>query len=271
MSAVSLFDAKRPRYHVVADALSRAIQQGTYPVGTLLPTEAVLCAQFGLSRQTIREAIRLLVDLGLASRRQGVGTRVERRDVSQTYVQRLEAVSDIWQYVEETSRRVLKVADVAAERAHAPLPGERTRKWRMLEGLRFAADERRPIAWTQVYVAPEYAAVTDAKNRDRVPIFSLIEQRFGVKASRIRQDISAISIGSDVAKLLRVPAKSVGLSVVREYVSTHGDVFEVTISIHPADRYHYSMQLDLAYASDSAFTADRLTLPAGLRGSSSKK
>jgi DNA-binding GntR family transcriptional regulator len=268
---VSLFEARRPRYHAVADALSRAIEQGKYPVGTLLPTEAELCAQFGLSRQTIREAIRLLVDLGLASRRQGVGTRVERRDVSQTYVQRLERVSDIWQYVEETSRKVLKVIDVPAERARVPLPGDPSRKWRMIEGLRFAADERRPIAWTQVYVAPEFAAVTDAKSRDRVPVFSLIEQRFGVKASRIRQDISAGTIGADVAKLLRVSARSVGLSVIREYVSTRGDVFEVTISIHPGDRYHYSMQLDLAYASDNAFTAERLTLPTGLRGSSSRK
>jgi GntR family transcriptional regulator len=268
---VSLFEAKRPRYHVVADALSRAIQEGTYPVGSLLPTEAELCEMFGLSRQTIREAIRLLVELGLASRRQGVGTRVERRDVSQTYVQRLERVSDIWQYVEETSRKVLKVTDVPAGRARVSLPGDTSRRWRMIEGLRYAADERRPIAWTQVYVAPEYAAVTDAKNRDRVPIFSLIEQRFGVKASRIRQDISAVSVGADVAKLLRVPPRSVGLSVVREYVSTRGEVFEVTISIHPGNRYHYSMQLDLAYTSESAFTADRLTLPTGLRGSSSKK
>jgi DNA-binding GntR family transcriptional regulator len=266
-----LFDAKRPRYHAVADALSQAIQRGTYPVGTLLPTEAELCMQFGLSRQTIRESIRLLVELGLASRHQGVGTRVERRDVSQTYVQRLERMSDIWQYVEETSRKVLKVTDVPASRARVSLPGDASRQWRMIEGLRFTADERRPIAWTQVYVAPEYAAVTDAKNRDRVPIFSLIEQRFGVTASRIRQDISAVSIGTEVAGLLRVPVRSVGLSVAREYVSTAGEVFEVTISIHPADRYHYSMQLDLAYASDNAFTAERLTLPAGLRGSSSKK
>ncbi|MGH7619988.1 MAG: GntR family transcriptional regulator [Gemmatimonadaceae bacterium] len=268
---MSFFEARRPRYHVVADALSQAIQRGTYPVGSLLPTEAELCEQFGLSRQTIREATRLLVELGLASRRQGVGTRVERRDVSQTYVQRLERTSDIWQYVEETSRKVLKVADVPASRARVRLPGEETRRWRMLEGLRFTADDRRPIAWTQVYVAPEYAAVTDARNRDRVPIFSLIEQRFGVKASRIRQDISAVSIGSDVAGLLGVPSRSVGLSVVREYVSTVGEVFEVTMSVHPGNRYHYSMQLDLAYSRDNALTAERLTLPAGLRGKRSRK
>ena len=248
---MSLFAEKRPRYHTVADALSDAIQSGVYPVGSMLPTEAKLCEQFGFSRQTIREATRLLVGLGILSRHQGVGTRVERDAVAQEYVQRLQKISDIWQYVEETRRKVLRVTDVVASKARVVLPGDQTRKWRMLEGLRFVGDERKPIAWTQVYVAPEYAAVTDAKNRDRVPIFSLIEKRYGVKVQRIRQEISAVSVAPDIATPLRVAARSVGLSVVREYVSTQNVVFEVTFSVHPADRYHYTMQLDLAYASES--------------------
>ena len=268
---MSLFGDRQPRYHVVADALSRAIQNGEYPVGSLLPTEAQLCSQFGFSRQTIREATRLLVELGMLSRHQGVGTRVERDAVSQAYVQRLENISDIWQYVEETRRTVLRVTDVQAANARVSLPGDPKRRWRMIEGLRFAADARPPIAWTQVYVAPEYAAATDAKNRDRVPIFSLIEKRFGVKAHRIRQEISAVSIAAEIAAPLEVSPRSIGLSVVREYVSTQGEVFEVTLSVHPADRYHYTMQLDLAHSSDAALTADRLTLPTAFRGSSSRK
>ncbi|MEP6493378.1 MAG: GntR family transcriptional regulator [bacterium] len=249
---MSLFAEKRSRYHTVADALSEAIQSGVYPVGSMLPTEAQLCEQFGFSRQTIREATRLLVQLGMLSRHQGVGTRVEHDLVAQAYVQRLAKISDIWQYVEETRRQVLRVTDVVANKARVSLPGDPARRWRMLEGLRFVADEKNPIAWTQVYVAPEYAAVTDAKNRDRVPIFSLIEKRYGVKVQRIRQEISAVSVSADVARPLRVSAGSVGLSVVREYLSTQSEVFEVTLSVHPSDRYHYTMQLDLAYAGDSA-------------------
>ena len=42
---------------------------------------------------------------------------------------------------------------------------------------------------------------------------------------------------------------SPGLSVRRQYISTRNDTFEVSVSVHPSDRYHYSMQLDLAYAS----------------------
>lgn len=244
---MSLFAEKRPRYHTVADALSESIQRGTYPVGSMLPTEAKLCEQFGFSRQTIREATRLLVGLGMLSRHQGVGTRVERNAIAQEYVQRLQKVSDIWQYVEQTNRKVLRVTDVVASKARVALPGAPSLKWRMLEGLRFVADEQKPIAWTQVYVAPQYAAVTDAKTRDRVPIFSLIEGRFGVKVQRIRQEISAVSIAAEIAKPLRVAARSVGLSVVRDYLSTQGEVFEVTLSVHPADRYHYTMQLELTH------------------------
>jgi len=129
----------------------------------------------------------------------------------------------------------------------------------MLEGLRFVADARTPIAWTQVYVAPEYASVTDAKDRDRVPIFSLIDKRFGVKPEHIRQEIAAVSIDGEITRRLHVPARSVGLSVVREYISTHGEIFEVTLSVHPANRYRYTMQLDLAYSSGP----DRLTSRSG--------
>lgn len=243
---LKVFEDKRPLYQSVAEKLSQAIQEGTYPIGSMLPTEAELCAQFGVSRQTIREATRLLLQLGLVSRHQGVGTRVQRATVAEAYVQRLERLPDIWQYVKETRRKLLRIGDVAASKARVPLPGDQTLRWRMLEGLRFVGDETRPIAWTQVYVHPKYAAVTDAKDRDLVPVYSLIERRFGLKPSSVRQEISAVAITGEMATHLRVAAGSPGLSVLRQYSSTEDEIFEVSLSVHPADRYHYTMQLDLA-------------------------
>ncbi|HQN12873.1 MAG TPA: GntR family transcriptional regulator, partial [Quisquiliibacterium sp.] len=54
-----------PRYQQVADALARDIARGLYEVGSLLPTEAQLCTLFNVSRHTVREATRRLVDVGL--------------------------------------------------------------------------------------------------------------------------------------------------------------------------------------------------------------
>lgn len=243
---LSVFEDKRPLYQTVAEELSKAIEDGTYAVGTMLPTEAELCARFGVSRQTIREATRLLLQVGLVSRHQGVGTRVERATVAEAYVQRLGALPDIWQYVKETRRKVLRVADVPAARAKVPLPGDAAQKWRVLEGLRFAGDEAKPIAWTAIYVHPAYAAVTDAKDRDAVPIYSLVERRFGIKTQTVRQEIRAVAIAGEMAGLLRVAPGSPGLSVQRQYFSTQNEIFEVSVSVHPADRYHYTMQLDLS-------------------------
>ena len=242
---VRFFEEKRPLYQRVAERVSNDIRQGVYEVGALLPTEADLCAQFKVSRQTVREAIRLLSELGLVSRHQGIGTRVQRDSVVEAYVQRLGNLSDLWQYVKETHRKVLRVVEVVAAEARVALPGDPKTKWRMLEGLRFVESEKKPIAWTQVYVLPAYAAVTLAKDRDRFPIYSLIEKRYGLKARTVRQEITGVSIDKDVAALLCVAPKSVGLSVQRKYFSMAEEVFEVTISIHPADRYRHTMQLNL--------------------------
>lgn len=244
-----VFEEKRPLYQTVAEQLTSAIEEGRYSVGSMLPTEAELCTQFGVSRQTVREATRLLLQLGLVSRHQGVGTRVERATVAEHYVQRLTNPADITQYVNETRRKMLRVVDVRARQAKVPLPGDPDVRWRMIEGLRFVADEKHPIAWTQIYVHPAYAAVTDEKDRDTLPIYSLVERCFGIKAMTVRQEIGAVGISPDVAGHLRVPAASPGLSILRRYLSTANEIFEVALSIHPADRYKYTMQLDLTYST----------------------
>ena len=60
----------------LADTIEEKIENGTYPVGTKIPTEAELIEKYKVSRNTVREAIRHLVDIGLVIIRQGDGTYV---------------------------------------------------------------------------------------------------------------------------------------------------------------------------------------------------
>jgi DNA-binding GntR family transcriptional regulator len=234
-----------PLYRQVADTLSDEIRDGVHRVGTLLPSEAELRARFQVSRQTVREALRLLVEAGLVSRRQGAGTLVERERGEDRYVQRLGRLPDLSRYVRETRRTVLKITDVSSARAAVPLPGDPRASWRMLEGLRYVTSDRKPIAWTRIFVRSAYASVTTERDRDELPIHALVERCHGVQARSVRQEIAGVVIDDDVAALLRVPAESVGLSIRREYVSTAGEIFEVAISVHPADRYRYRTELEL--------------------------
>src|SRR5678810_1347444 len=61
--------------------LQKAILGGTFRLGTQLPTEAELCEMFGVSRTVVREALRVLEDEGLVSRRHGVGTFVRNHPI----------------------------------------------------------------------------------------------------------------------------------------------------------------------------------------------
>ncbi len=63
---------------VVRNEIRRLILSGEYPVGSKLPNEDRLCERFGVSRVTIREAVRALIEDGLVVRRHGSGTYVTR-------------------------------------------------------------------------------------------------------------------------------------------------------------------------------------------------
>ncbi len=58
------------------DSLGEAIVAGRYPPGSTLPPEPVLCADWGVSRTVVREAIKSLVAKGLLSTGPKVGTKV---------------------------------------------------------------------------------------------------------------------------------------------------------------------------------------------------
>lgn len=66
-------------------SLRTAIEQGQWPMGTRLPVEAELSSALGVSRNTVREAVRVLVHVGMLETRQGDGTYVRAtRDAGET-------------------------------------------------------------------------------------------------------------------------------------------------------------------------------------------
>ncbi|MEU6999587.1 GntR family transcriptional regulator [Nonomuraea sp. NPDC046570] len=68
-----------PKYQQLADRLRRAIEDGRWGPGDQIPTELELRQTSGYSINTVREAIRQLVEQGLLEKRQGEGTFVRRR------------------------------------------------------------------------------------------------------------------------------------------------------------------------------------------------
>lgn len=65
-----------PMYRRIAEDLRQQIESGQTAPGSQFPTEVELTEQFGASRNTIRDAVKSLIALGLVETRPGQGTFV---------------------------------------------------------------------------------------------------------------------------------------------------------------------------------------------------
>ncbi|TDS10238.1 FadR/GntR family transcriptional regulator [Sphingobacterium paludis] len=64
----------------VSERIKAKIKTGEYGLGSRLPTEPALMQVFGVGRSSVREAIRMLANLGYLDVQQGVGTFVAGSD-----------------------------------------------------------------------------------------------------------------------------------------------------------------------------------------------
>ncbi|WP_226575975.1 GntR family transcriptional regulator [Acuticoccus sediminis] len=243
-----------PRYLRIAQALAADIADGRYEVGGMLPTEAELCALFGVSRSTVREALRRLTVLGLVSRTQGIGTRVVQRHAKSTYIMSAQSVDRVMQYAAETELTLQVIEDVVADKELvATIGGVIGQRWLLFSGTRAVPrDEQGTFCHTRAYVAGRYGAVRSSIGLGgpplTTPIYQAVCQTYGIAIGEIRQTMRAEAASPDDAALLNVAEGSPVLRIVRHYITTDGETLEVSVNTYPAGRFEYSMRLRITPA-----------------------
>lgn len=239
-----------PRYIALARTLRSEIENGTYPVGSKLPTEMELCKQFGASRHTVRAAVERLVRLELITRTPRVGTVVTASRARRGYELAVGQVGDLLQYASSTCMRVvsrqLREIDEEADPVLQPYLGQH---WLVIRGVRTGDTADAPICYNEVWVHPDFRGVSGTEQDIEASVFHLIEQQFNVAVSRIEQVIHAGALPADIAQLLQVPPGTAGLWINRQYRDASGRLIEMALSVHPADRFSYRMVLDRTWRS----------------------
>ena len=234
------------RYAELARELNQGIAEGRWAVGALLPTEFELCEQYDASRHTVRMAIAELQELGLVSRRKKVGTRVEAQTSPSGYRQSLASVSDLIQFSATHRREVLEAGEIACDAKLARILGcEAGARWLRISTLRRdGRPSKPPVAQTDIYVDPAFEDLPDlARAEPEILISNLIERRYGRRIAEIRQDVQAILVPDKLSDLLKVEKGSPALKVTRRYYDVAGDILELGVAIHPADRFTMSTRI----------------------------
>lgn len=80
----SLNTASKPLHEQIYDRLKQDIAEDKYSIGAKLPGELALCQTYGVSRNTVRQALLALANEGLVVREQGKGTFVRKAPGAKT-------------------------------------------------------------------------------------------------------------------------------------------------------------------------------------------
>ena len=210
--------AGAPRYQQVADDLIAKIAAGTYSVGGLLPTEMELCTQYGISRSTVREALRRLRDAGLISRRRRTGTKVVAQQPPALYRQPTNSISDLLQYADETRIQILSEQRVICDAELAALLECREgHAWLRLPRIQNVPPAQNTNCMTTAYVDAGLPDIQKHLETVSGPISAMLERTYGIRIARIEQSIQAIRLGKRQATLLSADAGSPALRATRRY------------------------------------------------------
>jgi GntR family transcriptional regulator len=231
-------------YLQILRSLKDEIVRGIYPVGSQLPTEEELCARFSVSRYTVREALRRLRDDHLVASRRGAGTTVMPPGSPDSYVHQVTSFNDLITYAIGVRFQIDTMEMVAADaKLAARIGGAAGDRWLTVRGFRYTEKSDLPVCWTEVYINPEFAAVGRLLQRNKGPIFHLIEDMFGEPVTEVQQEIAAATVPPGLAAGLKTKPGAMALIVQRTYRLVSGKIAQVAVNTHPASRFRHAMTM----------------------------
>lgn len=235
-----------PRYAAVAARLAENIGAGHPPVGERLPTEQELRAAFGVSRATVREALRRLRAMGLVEAEHGVGTRVIAREPRPGYEMAVQSLVDLMGYARPTELLIVRRDAFTVDAALAALLGDGfgTRMVRLSGTRRPLGEQGATLSCVDMYIPQAFAAMVERPEVGRVPVYRMIEREFGLRVADMRQDIAAVALVRHDADRLGVRTGSPGLRIVRRFYAAANRLLEATVNIHAAaPRFSYRIRM----------------------------
>jgi DNA-binding GntR family transcriptional regulator len=251
MAEAAALGAGLTKRGLVAEALSGEITGGRYRIGDLLPSEPQLSQRFGVSRHTVRAALRTLQNLGLVSSQQGVGSMVQDTRLASRYSHSFSSAEDLLQYATTTPVRTIDREEVVVDPARAAQFGCKAGEhWWRVRTVRMNPTGKAVVAYSEIHIPLAFGAVLNASNKGRQPIFALIEKRFKETIVEIQQDITCLArLTAEECVHLKVRVRSPGMEITRRYIGRNGRVLEVARSVHPSEIFKYSMRVQLRHGT----------------------
>jgi GntR family transcriptional regulator len=201
------------------------------PADSRLPSEPALALKLGVSRATLREAMRSFETQGLIRRKQGVGTFVIGDvPVIETGLEILESIETLAGRIGlSVSTHSLKIEQLSADQTCAqtleiPVGSGLTRISRLI------LTDGRPAAYLVDTLPENILSRQDLADGFKGSILDLLLHRGSPRLVSSRTEINAVTASSEVAHLLEIQRGDVLINFIASLYSSEGKVIDHSLS-----------------------------------------
>jgi GntR family transcriptional regulator len=145
-----------------AESIRKAIMDGLFPSGAQLPPEFELTKMLGVSRTTLREAIKLLEEMGLIVRRRGLGTFVSNLSITKELSSNFGTATMIKQAGKAPGNQMLEIAITLADSEVAGELGI-PEKSPVISLERVRTADQQPVVWSLDYIPADIVDCNELK------------------------------------------------------------------------------------------------------------
>lgn len=231
-----------PLYRQIETDVRDRIRSGDLVPGAQLPTEIELMDQYGVSRATVRQALRELVAEGLVEIRRGLGTYVTQRRFEHTIGGFYSFSREIERHGLEPRTRVLGLGVEPADDVVASVLGlDPGSPVVALRRLRLADDD--PLVVEISYLPAARFPGLEKVDFGQVRLYDTLTDAYGCRPTRARETFEPVLVTTDEAALLGQRRGEPALSVERVAFDQDDAPIEFCRSTVRGDRYRYSVEL----------------------------
>ncbi len=234
-----------PLYYQLRTELEGRIKRGDWKPYQQLPTEDELAESYGVSKATVRQALRDLAHAEIVRREQGRGTFVAGTKIQFGPRRLASFTEEMRDFGMRSSSKVLEQGVVQADETLAARLGlEQGSDVYRIERLRVAGDE--PMGLQTVHVPCALAPGLLETDFASASLYETLEKRYGLTPDHAAQTHFARSLDARQALLLQVAEGCPALGGERLTFLAGGQPLELTLSLMRGDRYQIQLKLERA-------------------------
>ncbi|MFP4343117.1 MAG: GntR family transcriptional regulator [Anaerolineales bacterium] len=235
-------NSKVPLYEQLHHRLRTLILAGTLRTGETLPSERNLAAKYGISRQTVRKALQMLLQEGLIYTRPGAGIFVAPRR-KHSSLKLLGFAEEMEGYGLVYTTRVLRRETIEADRTiAAQLALRMGTKVHVLERLRLLNDFL-PVGIALTYTPYDCCPHLLEHDFSKFSLYTILEQELHVQLAHAEQTVSARLATPRECELMQLESPAALLTLERLTFDTHEQRVEYALTAYRPDRYPIALSL----------------------------